>query len=98
MKTTAFFRTLALGALVISLAHCNGKNDPGPDLCGAVENRGQDLANAAQAYASDPANIAKCQAYKKAATDYINAADRCTTVREADVNAARDAVNSLTCN
>jgi hypothetical protein len=89
---------IALLSLALSQTACKKGSEAAPNTCQAASQKGDELSAAAQAYASDPTNTTKCQAYKKAATDYINAADKCTTIPQTDINAARDAVNSLTCN
>lgn len=93
-------RIWAVGLLSLALSQpaCKKGSEAAPNTCQAASQKASEFTTAAQAYASDPTNTTKCQAYKKAATDYVNAADKCTTIPQTDINTARDAVNSLTCN
>lgn len=77
---------------------CKGKESAvGPNACEAAGQKSQAFVDAAQVYAADPNNTAKCQAYKKAATEFVNAADKCSSIPQADINDAKDEINSITC-
>ncbi len=100
MKTQPLITVLSFGLVILSLTHTackKGSEAVAPNTCETASRLGQDLSAVAQAWINDPTSVSKCQAYKKAATDYVNAADKCTTVSQADVNAAKEAINSLTC-
>ncbi|AQG80301.1 hypothetical protein [Spirosoma montaniterrae] len=68
----------------------------GPAACELASQRSEAVSRAATTYSSSPTK-ANCDAFKKAATEFLDAASRCNTVPQADITSARQSVNSLTC-
>lgn len=94
MKTQ---RYAALTSLVLLGLNC--KNDPEPaglNACAVADERRTAIGPAANAYAVNPSK-ANCEAYRKAAGDYLEIARRCPTVSAADTTSARSAYNALNC-
>ncbi len=94
MKTrfTAAFAIVCFCVLAVS--GCKGKDSVAPNTCEAASKRTEALSPAIQAYAADP-TPAKCEAVKKAYTDFLDAARNCPTISKADVDAAQREVNTL---
>lgn len=95
MKTrfTAAFAIVCFCVLAVS--GCKGKDSAAtPNTCEAASKRTEALSPALQAYAADP-TPAKCQAVKKAYSDFLDAAKNCPTISKADVDAAQKSINTL---
>lgn len=94
MKTNLY----ALGtALVLLGGSCKKDDNPvGPDACALASQRAEAISGVANAYATNPSQ-ANCEAYRKAANDFLDAAARCPTVSQADIASARQSVNTLNC-
>lgn len=89
-------RMLTLMLLTGLLFNCGGKDDDAtPNNTQDCEARFDKLASAAQTFAANPTE-ANCEAYKKAAEDYVDKAQSCGA-RAVDVEAARDAIRDTDC-
>ena len=92
-RSTAAFAIICLCFMAVS--GCKGKDSAAtPNTCEAASKRAEALSPALQAYSADP-TPAKCQAVKKAYSDFLDAAKNCTTVSKADIDAAQKSINTL---
>ena len=73
---------------------CSKSNDPAPTTCAKASSDATAASTALQAYIADP-TPAKCQAAKKAYSDFLDAAKGCSTISKTDISAAQEAVDSL---
>ena len=97
---------LMLGFVVISNG-CKKDDDPvGCNYAAEVQDEADALTAAATAYSNDPTNTAKCQAYKNAFQDYLNALEDhvdCAAIngQQAELQSAIDqaqaSVNAIQC-
>lgn len=94
MKTSRF--TLIVSVALLAGACKKESDSVGPDACNRASERANAVTAAAQTYAGSPTR-ANCEAYRRAANDFLDAAGRCTTVTQAQINDARNAVNALNC-
>ena len=79
----------------MAVSGCKGKDSAAtPNTCEAASKRAEALSPALQAYSTDP-TPAKCQAVKKAYSDFLDAAKNCTTVSKADIDAAQKSMNDF---
>ncbi|MCU0354414.1 MAG: hypothetical protein MUD08_11865 [Cytophagales bacterium] len=97
MKTSSLFRLIASGAFLLVLSVGCKKNAATPNTCETASRRAEEYTAAVQTWAADPTNRTKCQAALKAANDFISAADNCSTIPQADINAARQSLSGFNC-
>ena len=93
-KRNLFTSSLFLIVIVLSLTGCGKKGVIGVDTK-KCEARAKTLTDALTAYASSQ-TIENCRAYKAALQDYVNEGTGCG-FGTADVTAARQAIEALTC-
>jgi len=96
MKITRL-AVLFLSLILLGGSCKKGEDTVAPGNCGAISQRTDALTSAAVAF-SNSATKANCEAYKKAATDYINSATGCPGVLAADIADARASVRDIVCN
>jgi gluconate kinase len=83
-----------LGLVVITYSCKKDDDDPvGCNYLTEVQNEANTLSAAATAFSEDPTNVAKCQAFKDAYQDYLNALEsniECATLsgQQAELQAA----------
>lgn len=95
MNATRIF--VALTSLVLLGGSCKkSEADPTPDVCSALDQRASAISTAATTYSTNPSK-ANCDAYKKAVSDYIDAAANCPGVSQTDINNARNSVRDIVC-
>ncbi|WP_207434021.1 hypothetical protein [Sabulibacter ruber] len=100
MKRIYLLALLAATFSTLSLSSCSSDDDGNPveDPCG-IKNETEAYIAAMQAYSQTP-TPAKCQAFKEAAMDYLEAADDCSALNEEaeeSLEEARQAVEDLDC-
>ncbi len=95
-----------LGFVVFSFG-CKKDNDPvGCNYLTEVQDELNAVNAAVEAYTADPSNPVKCQAFKDAYEDYLNALEshiECATLSgsedelQADIDAAQASLDSIQC-
>lgn len=84
-------------SLVLLGGSCKKNNDAvTPADCGNLSKRLDALVLSATTYGNNPTK-ANCEAYKKAANEYISSASGCPGVSAKDIADARADVNSTVC-
>ena len=102
------FQTLIIGICIMSIPFFSSCGDNDPDPCDYVEETQDELQavnDASTAWSADPTNVAKCNAFKVAYQEYLDALeDEVDCVRAEDQQAydqaiddAQDAINAFQC-
>ncbi len=95
MKSTSVY-TILLGLVLLGGSCKKGEDNVTPGDCGALAQRLDALTSAAVAF-SNNATKTNCEAYRKAANDYINSATGCPGVSAADIADARASIKDIVC-
>jgi hypothetical protein len=94
----SFFRSatalLLLGTPL--LLGCSRGADPTSNACERATKAGQDLETAATQYTTSQTR-ANCEAYKRAANEFLTQADRCADIPRSQIDATRQSIQNITC-
>lgn len=94
-------KTTRLSVLFLSLVLLGGSCKKGEDAvtpmdCSGTSKRADTVTSTATAFSNNPTKV-NCEAFRKAANDYINAVSGCPGVTAADIADARASIKDVVC-